>query len=239
MNMSSGALQAGFTWGKPETKFIWGTARDGSYRLRWPDEKKGGYTVMYHPPLSLFRVFAEDLKPDPKDAAEYHALSFANEYGDILSVPGREYYQLDGEAIGGRRVIRPYAPLRLWRHQIRQMRWAVGLWDQCNDETARETTRRQARKELQIEIETALRDVTTPSCVRMRLNQDMELYLHPVNLLAFMWLTLARLASGEIAEQRCLGCSQYIYTGVGPGLKKTGTLTCSVVCRKWKERHSG
>ena len=55
-----------------------------------------------------------------------------------------------------------------------------------------------------------------------------------------MWLTLARLASGEIAEQKCLAqCGEYIYTGVGPGLKKTGTTTYSDRCRKWKERNAG
>lgn len=75
----------------------------------------------------------------------------------------------------------------------------------------------------------------------MCLNQKLELFVHPVNLLAFMWLTLARLLSGEIVEQPCMGrskdCLGYIYTGVGPGLKKTGSVTCSIACRKWKERH--
>jgi hypothetical protein len=57
-----------------------------------------------------------------------------------------------------------------------------------------------------------------------------------------MWLALARLASGEIAEQPCMGkgknCLGYIYTGLGPGFKKKGTVTCSIACRKWKERHN-
>jgi hypothetical protein len=69
----------------------------------------------------------------------------------------------------------------------------------------------------------------------------MELFVYPVNLLAFMWLTLARLLSGEIVEQPCMGesknCIGYIYTGLGPGLKKTGTVTCSVACRQNKKRH--
>ena len=94
---------------------------------------------------------------------------------------------------------------------------------------------------MQIGIESALRDVTTPRCARACLNQNLELFVYPVNLLAFMWLTLARLASGEIVEQPCMGggkeCLGYIYTGLGPGLKKTGTVTCSVACRKRKERH--
>ena len=118
------------------------------------------------------------------------------------------------------------------------MKWAVGLWDQCNDGTAQESTRLQARKKLQIEIESALRDVKTPCCARALLNQKMELFVYPVNLLAFMWLTLARLASGDIVEQECLSCGEFIYTGIGPGLKKTGTTTCSDACRKSKERFS-
>jgi hypothetical protein len=151
-------------------------------------------------------------------------------------LPGGEYYQLDGEAIGGRRVVRPYANLSQWQHQIRQMRWAVGLWEKCSDERLEKSARQQARRELQTEIESALRDVKTPCCARARLNQNMELYVYPVNLLAFLWLTLARLASGEIVEQECLACGEYIYTGIGPGLKKTGTTTCSDACRKSNSR---
>jgi hypothetical protein len=123
------------------------------------------------------------------------------------------------------------------------MRWAVGLWDQSNDENARKGCRLQAREELQIEIESALRDTTTPSYTRVYLDQKLELFVHLVNPLAFMWLTLGRLVSGEIVEQPCMGkrsrpCLGYIYTGLGHGLNKTGTLTCSIACRKWKERHT-
>jgi hypothetical protein len=236
--MSKGTLDTRFVWYKPEAAFIWCKTK-GSYQLQWPCEKKGGYAVRYQPPLSLFRTFA-DLKSDPKSAA-YHILSFANEHGDILGTPGGEYYRMDGTAIAGRRTIRPYAASSLWRHQIRQMQWAVGLWDQCNDERLGKATRQRARQDLQIEIESALRDVATPSCARACLNQNLELFVYPVNLLAFMWLTLARLVSGAIVEQLCMGksksCLGYIYTGVGPGLKKTGTVTCSIACRKWKERH--
>lgn len=244
--MGSGALDTRFVWYKPEAKpgskgkggferkwgFDWHTKK-GDLQLRWTSEKEGGYTTRYQPDPGLFRVFA-----GLKDRVEI--LVFANAYGDILGVPGREYYQLDVAAIGGRRTVRPYASLCMWIHQIRQMRQAVNLWDQCNDETARKSARLQARKDLQIEIESALRDVATPSCARACLNQNMELFVYPVNLLALMWLTLARLVSGEVAEQPCLGgsksCLGYIYTGVGPGLKKTGTVTCSAACRKRKER---
>lgn len=237
--MSSRTLDTRFVWGKPETGFMWGTKRGGGIQLRWPAERKGGVAVKYQPRLSLFRIFAALRATGSQDAADI--LSFANEYGDIFGVPGHEYYQLDEAGINGRRTVRPYAALSMWRHQIRQMQWAVGLWGQCNDQSARKSIRLQARKDLQLEIESALRDVTTPSCARMCLNQKLELFVYPVNLLAFMWLTLARLASGEIVEQPCMGesksCLGYIYTGLGPGLKKTGTVTCSIACRKWKERH--
>lgn len=231
--MSNGALYPQFIWCKPESTFSWFKAKTG-YQLQWSREKRGEYVTRYYPPLSLFRDFVGDIRPDPAAVAMGHILSFANTYGDILGIPGDEYYQLD--AIAGRRTVRSYATLNIWRHQVRQMKWAVGLWDQCNNERRGDAARRRARKELQIEIESALKDVTTPSCARLCLNQELELYVYPVNLLAFMWLTLARLLSGEIAEQWCLGCHALIYTGVGPGLKKTGTVTCSAACRKRKER---
>lgn len=236
--MRTGNLDTRFVWYKPETAFTWWKTKSG-YRLRWPSEKKGGYAVRYQPPLCLFRTFA-DLKTDSKSAA-YHILNFANQYGDILGTPGGEYYGVDEGAIGGRRIVRPYAAPNVWRHQIRQMQWAVGLWDQCNNERLSEAARQRAKQELQLEIESALRDVKTPCCARALLNQKLELFVYPVNLLAFMWLTLARLLSGDIVEQVCMGvskqCVGHFCTGIGPGLKKTGTTTCSPACRKWKERH--
>jgi hypothetical protein len=238
--MRQRTLDTRFVWVKPETEFTW----FGDHRLRWPDERKGGNTVTYQPPLSLFRIFAA-LKSN-KSAG---VLSFANTYGDILGVPGSERIQLDETALDGRRTVRPYAALRVWNQQIKQMQYAVDLWDICNaapdagaDETARkEEARMQARKQLQIEIESALRDVKTPSCARVLLNQNMELFVCPVNLLAFMWLTLARLLSGQIGEQECSGnrnsesCLGFIYTG--SGLRKTGIMACGPACRKWTERH--
>jgi len=236
--MNKGNLDRRFVWYKPETAFVWCKTKDG-HRLRWPHEKRGKVAV-YHPPLSLFRTFA-DMKTDRKSAA-IHILNFASEYGDILGAPGDEYYQTDGAAITGRRTVRPYATPRVWRFQIEQMRYAVEQWDIGKDERASGRAKLQAREQLQIEIESALRDVTTPSCARVCLNQRLELFVLPMNLLAFMWLTLARLLSGEIVEQPCMGvsngCLGYIYTGVGPGLMKTGTTTCSPACRKWKERHA-
>lgn len=248
--MSNGNLDTRFVWFKPEAKpgskgkggferkwgFDWHTKK-GDLQLHWTSEKeRGGYTIRYQPPFRLFRIFA-----GLRDRVGF--IAFANAYGDILGVPGLEYYQLDGAAISGRRIVRPYATLRMWQFQIERMHHAVEQWDIWKDERASGRAKLQARKQLQIEIESALRDVATPSCARACLNQNMELFLYPVNLLAFMWLSLARIASGEIAEQKCLGqsegCTEYIYTGVGPGLKKTGTTTCSDACRKRKERDTG
>lgn len=247
--MSSGALDTRFVWSKPKAKpgskgkggynrrwgFEW-YKRKGDLQLRWISEKEGGDVLPYQPHPGLFRIFA-----GLRDRVEI--LVFANAHGDILGVPGREYYQQDEAAIGGRRISRPYAPLSVWEFQIEQMLYAVEQWDICNDERASRRARLQAREQLQIEIESALRDLKTPCCARMCLGQNMELFVYPVNLLAFMWLTLARLLSGDIVEQPCMcigerkGCLRYIYTGLGHGLKKTGTVTCSVACRKWKERH--
>lgn len=244
-------LDTRFVWGKPETKpkpkgqfeserergFEWATKK-GDRQLYWTSEKKGGYTIRYQPWPGLFRDFAALRATGAR--AEEEILRFANKYGDILSVPGRDFYQQGSD--GGRRVVRRYATLTLWRHHIQQVKWAVGLWDQSNDPSGRNAARLRLRQELQLEIESALRDTATPICARVCLNQKLELFVYPVNLLAFMWLTLARLVSGDIAEQPCLGnsksCLGYIYTGIGPGLKKTGTVTCSIACRKWKERHS-
>lgn len=247
--MGGGVLDARFVWFRPEAEsgskgkggfnrrwgFDWYTNK-GDLRLRRTSEKEGGDVIRYQPYPGLFRIFAA-----LRDRVEI--LVFANAHGDILGVPGREYYQADEAAIGGRRIRRPYATLNIWQFQIEQMRYAVEQWDIWKDERASGRARLQAREQLQIEIESALRDLKTPCCARMCLNQNMELFVYPVNLLGFMWLTLARLASGEIAEQPCLGgsdgCLGYIYTGIGPGLKKTGTITCSVACRKWRERHDG
>ncbi|HEX4039134.1 MAG TPA: hypothetical protein VHX37_13840 [Acidobacteriaceae bacterium] len=260
--MRSKTLDTRFVWGKPEAKakskgqweserelgFEWGTKRGGDLQLRWTSEKKGR-AVWYRPPTGLFRDFA-GLRVK-KAEAEEEILRFANEYGDILSVPGDEFFQQGSD--GGRHVVRRYGTLSMWRFQVEQMRYAVEQWDICNDDGAKGRARRQAREQLQIEIESALSlDLilkvlntevplrrVSPGWARVRLNKKLELFVEPVNLLAFMWLTLARLASGEIAEQPCMGsCGRYIYTGQGVGLKKTGTVTCGPACRKWKERNS-
>ncbi len=86
-------------------------------------------------------------------------------------------------------------------------------------------------------MEAALRDTTTPSCARACLNERLELFVHPVNLLAFMWLTLARLLSGEIEERLCVICKEErFYIGSGPGLYRGDKVICGAACRKRKER---
>jgi hypothetical protein len=70
-------------------------------------------------------------------------------------------------------------------------------------------------------IRSALRDTKTPSCATPYLTGDLRL-VYPVNLLAYMWLTFARVVSGEIEERPCEmfdGCHKHIYVGSGPGLK--------------------
>ena len=235
-----------FRWRVPESGHEW-KQRKGEWRLVWKEEKSGGWSKEYRPQAGIFREFAAlEIAPTRQ---EEEILRFADKYGDIVALPGSSVERFVGEAAPPPQdgvyyqIIRSHATLRTWRQAIRHMRRAVNLWDQSNDEQTGKTARLQARTALQVEIESVLKDLTTPSCARVCLNQKLELFVYPVNLRAFMWLTLARLVSGEIVEQPCIGksknCLRYIYTGLGPGLKKTGTVTCSIACRKWKQRHNG
>ena len=219
-------------WAVPEMGHTWKTYK-GVQRLVWNRELKGGYANKYVPRVGLFRQFsAINTKPSRVDDA---VLKFADEYGDITGLPGSSFYQLD--ETGERQIQRPNAPLKMWRFQIEQMRWAVGLWDRSNDEDLGKASRLEARKALQIEVDAALQDVKTPSCARVCVNARLELFVHPVNLLAFMWLTLARLLSGEIEERLCVGCrDKRVYIGSGPGLQRGNTVTCGPACRKRKQR---
>lgn len=97
-----------------------------------------------------------------------------------------------------------------------------------------------ARKALQYEVQEALTDIETPSyttpCLLM---PEFHLVLRPVNLLADMWLSFARVVSGEIEERRCemfARCGEYIYVGLGPGLQRSDATTCSAACRQEKKR---
>jgi ureidoglycolate hydrolase len=99
---------------------------------------------------------------------------------------------------------------------------------------------RPARKALQAEIQDALTDIEIPShttpCLLM---PELRLVLRPVNLLAYMWLSFARVVSGEIEERPCemfTSCHEYIYVGSGPWLQRDDTTTCSAACRQKKKR---
>lgn len=95
---------------------------------------------------------------------------------------------------------------------------------------------RPARKALQLEIQDALTDTETPSHATPYLTPEARLVTSPVNLLAYMWLTFARVVSGEIQERRCAMCSEHFYVGSGPGLRRADSLTCGDACRQQKSR---
>jgi len=95
---------------------------------------------------------------------------------------------------------------------------------------------RPARRALQLEIRRALTDTETPSHATPYLTSDLRLVIYPVNLLADMWLTFARVVSGEIEERRCVVCPKHFYVGSGPRLCRADRVTCSDVCRKQKQR---
>lgn len=95
---------------------------------------------------------------------------------------------------------------------------------------------RPARRALQLEIRRALTDTETPSHATPYLTPELRLVTYPVNLLADMWLTFARVVSGEIEERRCAVCPEHFYVGSGPGLRRADRVTCSDVCRKRKQR---
>jgi hypothetical protein len=97
---------------------------------------------------------------------------------------------------------------------------------------------RMARRALQLDIHAAISDTATPSHSTPSLTADLRPVMLPVNLLASMWLTFARVASGEIEERRCaaVGCSEFVYIGSGPGLQNAHTLTHSAACRQRESR---
>jgi hypothetical protein len=94
-----------------------------------------------------------------------------------------------------------------------------------------------ARRALRLEINRALADTVTPSHAAPGLTLDLRLATYPVNLLADMWLTFARVVSGEIEERQCTVCPEYLYVGSGPGLRRADSVTCSAGCRQRKKRN--
>jgi hypothetical protein len=122
-----------------------------------------------------------------------------------------------------------------WAATIRRMRRAVSLWDKVKDSSGK----REQRRALQLEIHRALADADTPSLVTVGLTPELRLALYPANLLGYMWLTFARIVSGEIEERPCKmfeRCQGYIYVGQGLGLQRADTETCGPACRKKKSR---
>jgi len=97
---------------------------------------------------------------------------------------------------------------------------------------------RPARLVLQLEIRRALADTETPSHTIPTLTPEMALLLSPTNLLAYMWLSFARVVSGEIEERPCemfRRCGNHVY--IARGLRRRDRhVTCSAKCRKRKSR---
>jgi len=172
--------------------------------------------------LGLFREFAAlALSPTLRDSYDEDSiLQFANAHGDLLCSANLIDEQTE----------RDCATLSVWRREIKQMRMAVGWWDQRN-------TRNKVAcmEKLHSAIMAALADTTTPRFTRAYLDENLKLYVRPMNLLAYMWLCFARVVAGEIKERPCGGCGKYIYSGHGLGLR-ADTATCNSKCRKRKSR---
>jgi len=202
-----------FRWRRPKDGHEWSRGRRLNPRTHETEEVLDVTLVM------AFRQFAQIDGGRDWDAL---VVGFADSYGDILALPEQEH---------------PTAAM--WFNAARELRKAVNLFDKIRAPETPGAARQRAQHLLQLKIHRALTDAAFPSHTPVELTPELKLAMCPVNLLAFMWLTLARLVSGEIEEHPCMGnCHGYIYTGIGPGLKKTGTTTCSDACRKWKERSS-
>jgi hypothetical protein len=192
---------------------------------------------MYRPNPGLFREFAR-INP----TSHFEICAFADKYGDILVVPGDVRGRAEsGKPIGrknGMPIWKSGVPIRksaldqTWRTQIKLMRAAVDHWDRL--------------KSTPWQVKDALSDTETPRCA-LAYPIEVGIRLFPSNLLAFMWLTFARVVSGEVEERRCAGfdadglpCPKYLYIGKGPGLRRDDReATCGLLCRKRKQRASG
>ena len=206
-----------FHWQRPKQGHEWYKGRRVRLKPRTPETEDVLDVVL----VMAFRKFARiDTGDSWKLSREI--LGFAECYGDIIALPDQEHPTWE-----------------TWCNAIRQMRQAVNLWDRLKDPKMTGGARRRGQRSLQLEIHHALTDTALPSHTAIGLTSELGLALHPVNLLAYMWLTFARVVSGEIEERPCMGnCSGYIYVGRGPGLKREDTVTCSDACRKWRERQT-
>jgi hypothetical protein len=179
--------------------------------------------------------------------------SRAADAAKILDTPGlfREFARLntDHEILYFAEGLGVNLPLETWRGATKRLRRAVSLWDKIKDSKKGGERERGA---LQREIHRALTDTKTPSHTEIGLTSKMQLAVIPVNLLAYMWLTFARVVSGDVEERRCerfedterfKGCHNYVYICADrrpalkqPGLKRDDTTSCSDKCRKQMER---
>lgn len=236
--MRKAAATIPFRWLTPASGHQWKRLK-GVMRLvpksggsRWIDPKAAGGVWIYAPPPGLFRKFAR-LKIGKDEVRQREILAFADEYGDIMAQPQEGGLSLSTEV----QVIRKHATMETWYGAIRHMRRTVDLWDRLNDSEEREA--RPLPEDLRLEIKRALTDTETPSCSTLTLTANMRLVVYPVNLLAYMWLTFARVVSGEIEERPCKmfeTCHEYVYVGRGTGLQRADTDTCGSACRKQKSR---
>jgi hypothetical protein len=215
-----------FGWFRPVHGFkLVSSGPGGGGRLapkQWSD--RGTLAQRYRPGPGLFREFARIRIRDKEGI-----LDFADKYGDILSLPGA----WEGAERGKR--TRTSATLDTWRNQIRHMRMAVKWWDRLRIDP------KTNQVQLQYELKAALTDTETPRC-SFAYPFENGIRLAPANLLAFMWLSLARVVSGDIGEQPCTGldedkqpCPNFVY--FEPGLRRyDDRATCSSACRKRKQR---
>ena len=204
-----------FRWLKPSSGHVWGVS---NARLKPASRATTDVSEILAVTPGLFREFAR-LNTAGDEIQRDEIRNFADGFGDILALPHEEH-----------------ASLETWTHAIQRMHRAVELWDRSNDPDRGEPSKQRASRELRLEINHALRDTKTPSHTTSGLTLGLRLEIFPVNLLAYMWLTLARIASREIEERRCIMCPERFYVGSGFGLQRADTLTCSVACRKRKQR---
>ena len=203
----------------------------GGWRGFDPKAREG--RLLYAPPLGLFREFAR-LPWSAKSTTRESAIkSFADTHGDILAHPQEGRRLMVGREV---KKIRMHATMETWCLSIQRMRRANEMWDQIKSD--REWYKNPTHRMILTEelIRNPLRDTATPSCATPYITSDLKLILRPINLLAHMWLTFARVVSGEIEERACQVCGRQIYIGRGPGLNRVDKTTCSVKCRKRKER---
>ncbi len=210
----------GLRWLKPAWGYAW-VENNGATRLKPRSSGVTDVSKILAVTPGLFRDFARlNIVGDKIQRSEIR--EFADGLGDILALPGADH-----------------PSVVTWRLAIERMGRAVELWDKIKGSEASDEVHWRSRRALQIEIHRALTDTKTPSHTALRFTPELRFALSPPNLLAYMWLTFARVVSGEIEERPCAMfeiCHEYIYVGSGPGLQRDDTTTCSAACRQRKKR---